>query len=146
MHFSRYKIFVPLMLMGIFLFSSCSKSNEAGELIPADAALVMHMDGKSMQQKLPWAEVQPNPWFNKIIQDSRMTNLMKSLLQNPENSGIDRDNDLMVFTKSDSLGAYLGCIGNIKDMDKFVAFSNQLTKTTGKPDKKEDVFMLKNNS
>ena len=146
MLFSRYKLFLPLLFIGIILFASCNKSNDAGNLIPKDASMVMHVNNKSLQQKLPWEDVQQNPWFNQVIRDSGMSNLMKSILQSPENSGIDRDKDLMIFSKSDSLGAYVACIGNIKDMDKFVSFSNQLTKTTGKPDKKDDVFMLKNNS
>ena len=146
MHFSRYKLFIPLMFLGIILFASCNKSNESGNLIPADAAMVMHVNNKSLKQKLPWEDIQQNPWFDKILKDSNMTSLWKSLLQNPENSNIDRDKDFMFFSKSDSAGAYVACIGNIKDMDKFVAFSNQLTKTTGKPEKKDDISMLKNNS
>ena len=146
MSFSRYKILVPLMAFGIFFFASCKKTNDAGNLVPADVAMLMHVNGKNLQKKLPWTEVQQNPWFTKIMQDSSMTTLWKSLMQNPENSGIDRNNDFMMFSKTDSLGAYVGCVGNISDMDKFVAFSNQITNTSGKPDKNDDVFMLKNNS
>lgn len=146
MFFPRYKIFVPLMLMGIFLLASCSKTNNAGDLIPADAGLVIHVNGKSLQEKLPWTDIQQNRWFNNFIKDSSITSLMKSLLQNPENSGIDRNNDLMAFTKSDSSGAFVGIIGNIKDMDKFIEFSHALTKTTAEPDKEDDLFILKNNS
>lgn len=146
MHTSINKITTLFLILGVVIFASCKSINDAGNLIPADASIVMHVNGKTLQQKLPWSDVQQNPWFTKVLKDSNMTSLWKSLLQNPENSGIDRNNDLMMFTKSDSLGAYVGCIGNIADMDKFVAFSNQLTKTTGKPDKKDDVFVLKNNS
>ncbi len=135
-----------LLLSGVLLFTSCKNSNEAGNFIPADASMVMHINGKSLQEKLPWSEIQQNPWFSKLMSDSSMTTLLKTIMQDPKNSGIDTKSDLMMFTKSDSLGAYVAWVGNIQNMDKFVAFSNELTKTTGKPDNHDDVFILKNNS
>lgn len=140
-------IYATFIFIGfLFVFSACSKSNDQTGLIPADAAVLVQINGKSLDQKLPWAEIKNNPWFSKIISDSSGSALWKSILEHPENSGIDLKNNLFLFTKTDSLGAYVGLVGTIKDNDKFISFSSNITKTTGKPDQKEDIFFLKNNS
>lgn len=127
--FSRLAVFFTI---AAFLFSSCTHKNEAGKMIPKDAMFVLHIDTKSLGQKLPWSEVQSSAWWSKIKTHlAEMHHLTDSavnqLLDHPENSGIDLDKGLIYFvTKNPGGDAQLVSEGSIKDADAFGKFYKQL--------------------
>jgi len=118
---------LPLIAI-IFMLASCSKTNKQGKMIPADASIVMHMNGKSLSGKLPWEEIKGNVLFQKLYADSTLPAFVKNILDDPENSGIDIKSDLILFVKKDSLGAIVGFEGSIKDAAKFKTFNMEVTK------------------
>ncbi len=112
---------------GIILFASCNKSNTQGKLIPKEAAIVIQLDGKSLSSKLPWEEIKLNPLFVEMNADSSLPSTLKSLLDNPDNAGIDTKADLMFFAIKDSLGGYIGFEGNILNETTFKSFNQKVT-------------------
>jgi hypothetical protein len=109
------------------LIVSCKKSNTQGRYIPANAALAVHINGKSLTEKLPWAEIKNNPLFKDAYADTNLTASLKKLLDNPENSGIDTKGDLQFFIQKDSLGGYVALEGSIKDAAAFKTFCTEMT-------------------
>ncbi len=109
------------------LFASCNKTNTQGKLIPKEATVVVHVDGKSLAAKLSWAEVKQNPFFKDMGGDTSMPGPMKRLLNNPDSAGIDAGGDLLFFAVKDSIGGYVALEGNIKDEKLFKAFNQEIT-------------------
>jgi hypothetical protein len=107
----------------VALLASCSKSNQQGKLVPKDAAFVLHINGSSLNSKLPWDEVKKNMLFEKINTDTTIPAFIKSALNQPDNSGIDIASDLMVFAQRDSIGGYIAFEGSLKSVDKFRSFN-----------------------
>jgi Domain of unknown function (DUF4836) len=118
---------LPLIAI-IFTLASCSKSNKQGKMIPADAAIVLHFNGKSLSDKLPWEEVKGNVLFQKLYADSTVPAFVKNILNDPGNSGVDVKNDLILFVKRDSLGGLVAFEGSIKDATKFKSFNAEAMK------------------
>ena len=80
----------------MLLISSCSKkTNTQGRYIPANAAVVVHVNSEAISAKLPWDEVKQNELFKSLYADSSITSLVKAALDNPENTGIDINNDFV---------------------------------------------------
>ncbi len=118
----RFAIFVASLV----IFASCKKTNTQGRMIPNTAAIVVHINGNSTSEKLPWAAIKDNPLFKEIYEDSSVTAAMKKLLDNPENSGIDIKKDMLFFIQKDSMGGYIGFEGTVKDETAFKNFNNSL--------------------
>lgn len=109
---------LPLLAL-VILFSSCSKSNKQGKWIPKDALMAFVINGKSLNEKLPWEEIKKNPLFVEAYSDSSLPEFSKRILDNPENSGIDNKNDLIIYIQRDSLGTLVVAEGTLKDEAKF---------------------------
>jgi hypothetical protein len=109
------------------LFASCKKSNTQGRYIPATAAIAVHLDGKSISDKLPWTEIKSSALFKEAYADSNLTASIKKILDNPDNSGIDTKSDLMFFMQKDSTGGYAALEGTIKDEAAFKKFCAEMT-------------------
>ncbi|MFN0082412.1 MAG: DUF4836 family protein [Ferruginibacter sp.] len=104
----------------VIIFASCSKkTNKEGRYVPATAGVVMHINGESLNAKLPWDEIKQNDVFKKMIDDTSVSSFAKSILENPENSGVNTKGDIIVFVVKDSLGSYAAVEGIIKDESKF---------------------------
>jgi hypothetical protein len=118
-----------LLIFGaaVILFASCTKTNTQGKLIPKEAAVVVRIDGKSLSSKLPWDEIKQNPLFKEIYTDSSLPATLKSLLDNPDNAGIDTKADLLFFAVKDSIGSYIGFEGTVKNETTFKTFNQQIT-------------------
>jgi hypothetical protein len=103
------------------LFSACKskKSNVLGKYIPAQAAFIAHIDGASLNSKLSWDEVKQNAWFKEMYADSTQSAFAKTLLDNPENSGVDVKGDIILFYVKDSTSNYFTVEGKIIDEAKF---------------------------
>jgi hypothetical protein len=125
---SRYRIQFLFAIAAIFVFSSCSKTNTQGKLIPKDAAFVMHINGSSLNAKLPWEEIKNNALFQQMYADSSVPSFAKQVLDNPDNSGVDIKNDMIVYAQRDSLGGTVVFTGSIKDADKFRLFNLDMAK------------------
>lgn len=119
-----------LAVAALFLLASCSKTNKQGRLVPKDAAMVLHINGESVNSKLPWDEIKSNPAFQQMYKDSTLPESMKQVLDNPDNSGIDIKTDLVIFMMKDSTGAYVGITGTVKDAEKFKTFNLSASKGT----------------
>ena len=132
------KRFLTLMMVAsaaIVFFSSCSKSNKQGRYIPSDAAVVLHIDGESLNEKLPWEEVKQNELFKKASADTSIPAFAKSVMDNPENSGVDIKNDFEIFVMKEAVGGYVAIEGALKDEAKFKKFltdANKNAKETSK--------------
>lgn len=112
------------------IFASCGKSNTQGKLIPKDASVVVQIDGKSLSSKLPWDDIKKNPLFEEATKDSTISATLKSILDNPDNSGIDTKTDLIIFLEKDSIGGYVALEGTVKDKAAFEKFATETTKGT----------------
>lgn len=122
----RFKFFPTLFVsaVAILFMSSCSKkTNKIGRYVPANAAIVVHVNSESVTEKLPWAEVKQNDLFKTIYADSSLSNYTRAALDNPENTGIDTKKDLVFFVVKDSSGGYVAAIGAVKDVAKFKAYN-----------------------
>lgn len=116
----RIYSFSAIAFMAVLLFTSCSKkTNKQGRYIPETAAAVMHINGESLNAKLPWEEIKKNDWFAEIQKDSSMSGFSKSILDNPANTGVNVKADILLFYVSDSTGSYAALEGAITDDAKF---------------------------
>ena len=107
-------------IVAVILFASCSKkTNKEGRYIPSIAGIVVHVNGELLNAKLPWEEIVKNEAFKKMIADTSVSSFTKSLLQNPENSGVNTKGDLMLFVVKDTSGGYTAVEGFVKDENKF---------------------------
>ncbi len=132
----------PVKLLSVaaatLLFVSCSKTNKQGRYIPANASIAVHINGKSLSEKLPWSEIKANPLFDNIYTDSSISANIKKILDNPDNSGIDTKGDLMLYLQKDSLGGYVALEGAIKDEAAFKTLCNEITENA-KPVEKDGI-------
>ena len=62
---SRMKYPFLIYIFAVLLFTSCSKTNKEGRYIPSDASFVMHLNGASLNAKLPWEEIKKNELFKE---------------------------------------------------------------------------------
>jgi hypothetical protein len=138
-------LFRKLLLSGtiLILLASCAKTNKQGKLIPKEAAIVITLDGKSLSAKLPWEEIKKNPLFQSMSSDSTMPAALKSLLDNPETSGMDISSDCILFAVKDSLGGYLGFEGSVKDEAAFKTFNKQVSENGAESEKDGVQFISK---
>ena len=116
-----------IIIASIVIFASCKKTNTQGRMIRNTAAIVVHVNGNSLSEKLPWAAIKDNPLFKELYQDSAVTTAMQKLLDNPETSGIDIKKDMLFFIQKDSMGGYIGFEGTLKDAGAFKNFNNSLS-------------------
>lgn len=119
----------------IILLASCSNPNTQGKFIPKEAAIVMHINGKSLSAKLPWEEIKQNPAFKQAYNDSTIPAAMKVLLNNPDSAGVDTKTDMLLFVQKDSSGGYVAFEGTIKDEKLFKTFNKQFTEKGSESEK-----------
>lgn len=67
--------------------------------------------------------------------DTSMSEYIRSAMDNPDNTGIDIKNDLLLFVQKDSAGDYAVIQGSIKDAVKFKAFHTGLHKDAAETEK-----------
>ena len=114
-----------------FLFSSCSKQNEAGRMVPKDAMFVFQVNTKSLKTKLTWDDIKQTSWYIKAMSDSSAKPWMKKILDDPGNSGMDMDEGLMFFVEKNALSpnGIFGMEGSIKNESDFSQFNKNLDST-----------------
>ena len=128
-----------------FLFSSCSKKNDIGKMIPKNAMFVMHINSKSLRQKLTWNDIKQTSWYQEASDDNDIQGWKKKLLDNPENSGIDLDGDLIFFaSKNPGTDGQIVLEGSIKNESDFGQFNKNLDSLSAiKTDGGLNVFTIK---
>jgi Domain of unknown function (DUF4836) len=111
-----------------FLFSSCSKKNEEGKMIPKNAMVVVQFNSKSLKEKLTWDEIKQSDWYNMALSHFLGTanSQMKKVFENPESSGIDLNSSLVFFVAKNSGGAQLVVEGTVKNADDFSLFNKSM--------------------
>ena len=129
--------FTCLVCLSMLLMVSCKKKNEAGKFIPGNAAAVAVFDGVSLTKKLSWEEIKQGEMFKQAYLDSSLSQMAKSVMDNPENTGLDVKNNITVFVVKDSSGGYGAVTGIIKDAAKFKNYltaivKDGVTSTSGK--------------
>lgn len=140
----RLKNFQPLLFIfaaSLVMVSCSKKSNTQGKSIPANAAVVVLVNGASISTKLPWEEVKQNELYKMLSMDTAMSSIAKSALDNPENTGIDSKKDLVFFMVKDSAGAYIAATGTVKDAATFKTY-NTATLTKGISAEKDGIQYL----
>lgn len=116
---------LALLTMLVVLFASCGKKSDVP--VPADAGLVFHIDGASLNSKLSWDEIKQSEWF-KIAHQKTDDSLAKKILEDPSASGIDIKSDLYIFMKMVGKGGYTAITGVVKDEKAFAAFVEKVMK------------------
>ncbi len=118
-------------LVAVLLFSSCKskKKNTQGRYIPETAGVVLHVNGESLTSKLSWEDIKQNEWFKELYKDTTKSAFAKTMLDNPENSGVNMKGDLLIFMVKDSTGSYSGVQGAITDEAKFKKMLAETNKT-----------------
>ncbi|GAC1589862.1 MAG: hypothetical protein NVS3B19_10120 [Ginsengibacter sp.] len=116
-------------------------------MIPSKALMIVHLNGRSLNAKMPWDEVKKTAWFTKIYNDSSTTSWLKKVLDNPETSGIDQKGDI-VFFLSHNLGTEQNFVleGDIKDVKNFETFNKNFAEAGNVTKDGANSFLtLKNN-
>ncbi len=114
---NRIHFTLLLLAATVLTFSSCSKKPDAP--IPTSAGFVLHIDGKSISNKLPWSELKQSGWFSSISEEAGSDSLATVLLNDPEKSGINIESDGWVFIATRGKGAYSALSWKMSDAKKF---------------------------
>lgn len=97
-------------------------------MIPKNAMFVVHLNTKSLKEKLTWDDIKQSNWYSqglKYYQENYhvTSDDMKKLFSNPENSGIDLDGGLVFFVEknagTDGEAVLEGRVKNKKDFEQF---------------------------
>ncbi len=117
-----FRLCLTIIIAGL-LFSSCSKSNDEGKMIPKNAAFVAFLNTKSLNEKLTWEDIKQTSWYKQVYADTATKEWMKKLLDNPENSGIDTKANIIFFVRKGAGDGYdvafEGTLKNEKDFEQF---------------------------
>lgn len=118
-----------LLLIAVFVLSSCAKSSKNAKFIPADAAVVS-LDVKQMFEK---SKMGDNEEAKKKLLETMEGNaksqeakdLIKKIVEDPAKAGVDLREPIYIFGNSEGK---VGVIGTILDKDDFAQLLNALAK------------------
>ena len=127
-----------LLLIAVFVLSSCAKSSKNSKFIPADA-VVVSLDVKQMAEK---GKISENAEAKKKLlenvesaaQNQETKDLFKKIVDDPAKAGVDLREPIFVFTVKGEKNAVVGTILN---KDDFAALISAAAKETGKEALKE---------
>ncbi|MDQ6764127.1 MAG: DUF4836 family protein [Bacteroidota bacterium] len=133
---------IILVFAGAILFSSCSKSNDEGKMIPKDAMFIAFLNTKSLLDKVSWDDVKQTSWYKQLYADTSMKPWVKKMLDNPDNSGIDIKAGIAFFVQKGTGNDYhIVLEGKLSDEKNFEQF-NQNFAAPATVVKDGDVSML----
>lgn len=121
----RLPLILLVALTGALLITSCKSGDKSNTPVPVDALFVMHVNSGSLSSKLSWDEIKATTWFKEAYAEAP-DSLLRKLLDNPDNSGIDSKADLMLFVKKQGRGGYFAFEGTLKDAAAFEAFNKKV--------------------
>jgi hypothetical protein len=109
------------MILLTVLFSACKskKTNTIGRYVPEKATLIFHVNGASLAGKLPWEDMKKNSAFLDMYKDTSINSFAKTIMDNPENSGVNVKGDFVGFSTTDSTSETFTIEGGIVDEAKF---------------------------
>lgn len=113
---NRFFSQLAVLALVLITFSSCSSTPDAP--IPSNAAFVLHINGESLNEKLPWSEVKESQWFKLASAEAGGDSLAKVLMNDPAQSGIDIKSDAWVFVANRGKGAYAAFSCTLSDAKK----------------------------
>lgn len=121
-----------LLLIAVFVLSSCAKSSKNSKFIPADAAVVS-LDVKQMFEKTKLGD---NEEAKKKLLETVESNaktqeskdLIKKIVEDPAKAGVDLREPLFAYFGKDQKS---GCIGTILSKDDFAELLNTIAKEGG---------------
>ena len=122
----RLSFVLFMALSGTMLIQSCKQGDKSNTPVPKDAVLVMHINNTSLATKLSWQEIKATNWFKEAYADAP-DSLLRKLMDDPDNSGMDTKADMMMFLKRAGQGGYLAFEGTLKDAAAFEAFNKKVT-------------------
>lgn len=137
------RVFSFLFLLGVIVLSSCKQKHRDLPHLPKDAAIVVHMNNKSILEKVPLSEWQKTEIFKSAMKDSGTAEFLKDALQNPDNTGIDIDADMFWYFMQDAEGQLLAFHGHLKDAGKFKTFAGNFKEATISESGKTQMFQSK---
>lgn len=115
---------LALAIFSITVFSCKKSNNTIGLTIPKNVVFAFYADGKSLNSKLPWDSVKNSEMVKELLKDSTISAVTKAAVENPENTGIDINNNFIFFYNADSTGGYVAFEGILKDAAKFKSYIN----------------------
>jgi Domain of unknown function (DUF4836) len=136
----KFRLTPYLLLAGALVFMhSCS--DKAKIPVPGDAAFIVHINGASLNSKLSWDEIKQSEMFRKAY-ESVKDEQIKSILDNPDASGISIKSDAYLFMKKQGKGGYFGFTCEIKDAKAFNSLVEKINDKE-KPVKDGSLFVIK---
>ena len=135
------KSLLVILATAVVLIVSCGRADKSAIAVPKDAAVVVHINSSSLSSKLTWKEIQQTNWFKEAYTEAD-DSLAKKLLDNPGNSGVDTEGDLVFFVKRQGKSGYAAFEGSLKDAAAFEAFNKKM-KPNATASKNGDVNILK---
>lgn len=88
--------FLPIFLALAIFITSCSKKEEYTKVIPANAAMVVSVDFKSIVEKSGITNSNNKVAFEKVL-DIFKNNKLKKLIQNPSETGLSLSDQVYLF-------------------------------------------------
>src|SRR3954464_2531428 len=111
----RLPILIAVFIAAVF-FVSCN-SGSTGLPIPKTAAILVHIDAKSLSSKLSWNEIKASEWFKEAYKKSveEKDSLQQRIMDDPANSGLDIKSDFAFFMAPSGRNTLVVFEGNIKN-------------------------------
>ena len=126
---------------GALLIQSCKSSGDSNVHIPKNAALVVYINNSSLSTKLTWAEIKATNWF-KEAQTEERDSLLRKLMDDPDNSGMDTKGDMILYMKQQGRGGIFVFEGIVKDAAAFESFNKKVS-DGGSVTKSGDASLMK---
>lgn len=133
-----------LLAAAVLFFQSCKHAATSGLIIPKDASVVAYIDGSSLSSKLSWDEIKQSAWFKKQY-ESETDDYKKTLMNDPEASGVNIKSDFAFFIKKEGAGSYFLFEGKLKDASAFETFNTKGPKAK-KVEKDGDLNFIRDES
>jgi hypothetical protein len=125
----RYKSLLLAILSSILVFTSCDKSSDLSNTIPADAKYVMYVDTKKLIEKSEY-DIFQNQTIQRAInmgkaflKDQDQIKLIDGFMKDANSLGLNLKNDLYVFTNYNVYGIVLGVNDAKKVKEVFIKSS-----------------------
>ena len=116
------KLILTIAILSIVIASCSSKKSKLGKLIPKEAAVVVHLNSKSLLSKLSWEEIKQSYWYNQIMADSSVSATSKTFISDPAKTGVDINSDILFFMLGSEASGQAVVEGSIKDSKAFSGF------------------------
>lgn len=115
-----------LLIVLLITFVSCGKRNNDARYIPLNAAMVVHINGKEISEKLPWDEIKENELFKKILSDSTLPESAKAIMNSPDESGLNIKDAMYVYLIKDGNKNLVAGAAHVTDASKIASLLGQI--------------------